>query len=182
MSFIHLKKVRKTFRVAAIFALTLYLFTAIMLYFFQEKLIFRPTQLPVDYTYEFEHEFEEFFLDSEDGAVLNTLYFKAQQPKGAILYYHGNAGDLQRWGNIVAYLVDLNYDVYIMDYRSYGKSTGRLNEQAMYKDAVIVLEHLRQFWPLERISVYGRSLGSTFGTFIASQFEVKQLHKLKFEQ
>ena len=68
-----------------------------VIYFFQENLIFHPSVFPQDYVYQFDHEFEEIFLTSPDNAKLNGVHFKAKDSKGAILYFHGNAGDLARW-------------------------------------------------------------------------------------
>ena len=96
-----------------------------MLTLIQEKFIFLPTQLPEEYSYSFENEFEEFFLTNPDGARLNALHFKTNKPKGVILYFHGNAGDLSRWGEIANRFLDFEYDVIVMDYRGYGKSTGQ---------------------------------------------------------
>jgi pimeloyl-ACP methyl ester carboxylesterase len=96
----------------------IYLFIASMLYFFQEKIIFLPSQLPKDYVYSFSQRFEEFFLDSKDGAHLNGLHFKVANPKGVILYFHGNAGDLSRWGEIAQFFVQKQYDVIVMDFRT----------------------------------------------------------------
>ena len=69
-------------------------------YFFQERFIFLPTKLDQDFEYTFDAEFEEFFLDTDDGARLNAIHLKSEKPKGIIVYYHGNAGDLSRWGEI----------------------------------------------------------------------------------
>ncbi|NNE03974.1 MAG: alpha/beta hydrolase, partial [Eudoraea sp.] len=122
-----MNRVGRIFGVLIVFII----FAASMLYFIQEKLIFLPTKLPVDFEYSFQYPFEEVFLTAEDGAVLNALHFKNKDPKGVILYFHGNAGDLSRWGQIATYFVKKNYDVVIMDYRTYGKSTGVLSEEAL---------------------------------------------------
>lgn len=145
------------------------------LYFFQEKLLFLPTTLPQDHVFTFDHPFEEHYLKTEDGAVINTLHFKALNREGAIFYLHGNAGDLQRWGTIVSYLVDLNYDVYILDYRTYGKSTGILNESAMYADAQMAYDHLKESVSEENIIIYGRSLGTGMATYLASNNKPSKL-------
>ncbi|MEX0288450.1 MAG: alpha/beta hydrolase, partial [Flavobacteriaceae bacterium] len=135
-----------------------YLLIVIMLYFFQEKLIFLPTKLPQNYSYSFVQSFEEFFLDAEDGGRLNALHFKQDGSRGAILYFHGNAGDLSRWGNIVTFFVEKGFDVIVMDYRSYGKSTGKLSEEALFKDAHLFYDYALKHYVAEDLIVYGRSL------------------------
>jgi len=113
-----------------------------LLYFLQEKLIFHPSILAQDYQYEFRVNFEELFLNTSDNAIINALHFKIDKPKGVILYYHGNAGDLSRWGEVVQYFVEQQYDVLVMDYRTFGKSTGKLSEEALYSDAQFCYNYL----------------------------------------
>lgn len=144
-------------------------------YLLQEKFIFLPSKLPQDYAYTFDHDFEELFIDTEDGARLNALHLKAEKPKGIIVYYHGNAGDLSRWGNICSFFLKHNYDVLVMDYRTYGKSTGKLSEEALYKDAGVFYERAKTLYPENKIIVYGRSLGTAIASYIASKNSPKKL-------
>ena len=137
--------------------------------------MFLPTTLEQDYEYNFNHEFEELFLKTEENARINALHFKAEKPKGVLLYFHGNAGDLSRWGVIAEDFVDLGYDVLIMDYRHYGKSVGELNENAFYLDAQFCYDYLLEHYNETDITVYGRSLGTGIATFVASKNSPKQL-------
>jgi len=139
-----------------------------MLYFLQEKLIFLPSKLPVNYSFSFDEPFEELYLTSDDGAKLNALHFKRKNPYGVILYFHGNAGDLSRWGQVVQFFVKLNYDVVVMDYRTYGKSTGRLSEAALLSDARLFYKYVVGRYKEEEIILYGRSLGSAMASYLTS--------------
>jgi alpha-beta hydrolase superfamily lysophospholipase len=139
-----------------------------MLYAFQEKLIFLQSTLPVDHTFHFDHDFEEFNLQHPDGAILNGIHFKNEDPKGVIVYYHGNAGTLERWGEIASYFTKYKYDVIVMDYRGYGKSTGQLSEQALYEDAQLFYDFALDRYPEENIIVYGRSLGTGIASNLAA--------------
>ena len=140
-----------------------------VLYFFQDNLIFHPTVLPQDYVYEFNHNFEEVFLDVNDSIHLNGLHFKTKTPKGAILYFHGNAGDIQRWGQLTTFFVDKGYDVIVMDYRGYGKSSGQRSEQVLYDDAERWYAYAKEYYDPSQLIIYGRSLGTTFATYVASK-------------
>jgi len=155
--------------------LFLYVMIGASLYFLQEKLLFLPTVLEQDYVYNFNHPFEEIFLTPTVDVSINALHFKAENPKGVILYFHGNAGDLSRWGTIAEFFVAKNYDVFIMDYRTYGKSTGKLSEQAFYDDAQFCYDYLLKQYAENDITVYGRSLGTGIATFLASKNDPKQL-------
>ncbi|MGX1930288.1 alpha/beta hydrolase [Flagellimonas sp. 2504JD4-2] len=165
---------RKLKRIVLLGLTFLTLFTA-MFYFLQEKLIFLPTTLPLDYNYSFDVDFEEVFMDTEDGARLNALNFRTENPKGLILYFHGNAGDLSRWGKIVEPFTDLGYEVLVMDYRSYGKSSGELSEEALHKDAQLFYDYAKQKFDEKEIVVFGRSLGASIATKVASKNNPKKL-------
>ncbi len=138
----------------------IYCVALLILYLFQENILFQPEKLPVDYTFQFDHEFKEFFLETNDHARLNGLHFLNKNPKGTILYFHGNKGSLKRWGEIALFFAKKNFDVIIMDYRGYGKSTGTLTEQKLYEDAQLFYNYMRDRYPENSIIIYGRSLGT----------------------
>ncbi len=146
-----------------------------LLYFLQEKMLFLPTVLEQDYVYKFSQPFDELLLKTDDDAVINAIHFKVENPKGVILYFHGNAGDLSRWGLIAEYFVEKQYDVLIMDYRTYGKSTGKLSEKALYNDGQLCYNYLKEHYNEARITLYGRSLGTGVATYLASKNKPKQL-------
>jgi len=160
---------------ASLFAVSVVILLLFAGYSMQKKLIFLPTQLPDDYSYNFDLPFEEFFIDSEDGARLNALHFKVQHPKGVIIYFHGNAGDLSRWGEISSFFTRFDYEVVVMDYRTYGKSTGKISEDALYKDAQLFYDYASKHFSGDNIIIYGRSLGTALATYVASRNKVKKL-------
>ena len=97
---------------------------------------------------------EELFLKTDDTAVINALHFKAEKSKGVILYFHGNAGDLSRWGIVTEYFVEKNYDVLVIDYRTYGKSKGKLSEEAFYNDGQYCYDYLKQQYTESEITLF----------------------------
>ena len=129
---------------------------------FQENFIFFPEELPQEYEFDFRIPFEEKFFEPEEGVKLHGLYFKADKPKGVVLYFHGNAGSMRNWGMVCEDFVPLGYDILVMDYRQYGKSRGKLSEEALLNDAAYCYEHLKNEMNRkeEEIIVYGRSLGT----------------------
>ncbi len=175
MSYIRQKKIKQRLKSAFVIVITIYIMIGASLYFFQEKLIFRPTTLPQDFIYNFSKPFEELFLNAEDGAIINAIHFKTEKPKGVIIYFHGNAGDLSRWGKITEFFVEKNYDVFVMDYRTYGKSKGTLSEQALYNDAQMCYDYVLKHYQETEIIVYGRSLGTGMATYLASNNNPKQI-------
>jgi alpha-beta hydrolase superfamily lysophospholipase len=139
------------------------------IYFFQESLIFLPTELSQDHVFDLNYPFEEITLNTEDGAKLNGLHFQKDNSKGLILYFHGNAGNLQRWGELTEFFVAKGYNVIVMDYRGYGKSTGIKTMKLLYKDAHLWYDFAKEQYSEDEIIVYGRSLGTGIATYIASK-------------
>ena len=95
----------------------------------QQYFIFQPVVLEQNYRFFFENNFKEVNLKANDGGIINALHFKEENAKGVILYFHGNAGNLVRWGELNDEFRKHGYDLFIMDYRGFGKSKGVQNEK-----------------------------------------------------
>lgn len=155
--------------------LGIYVFLLIGIYFFQEMIIFRSKNLPKNHVYTFDKKFEEVNLTTTDNSIINALHFKVDNPKGIILYFHGNKGSLERWEKKITPLLEYGYDLFVIDYRGYGKSTGKRMEEEMYSDAQLSYDYLLKTYKENEIVVYGRSLGGTFATYVASKNKPKYL-------
>ncbi len=151
-----------------LFGILLYSIILFILYLFQEKILFQPEELPQDYTFQFDHTFNELFLEAEDGVCLNAIHFTNPNPKGIILYFHGNRGSLKRWGSIVSFFAKKQYDVVVMDYRSYGKSGGEVSEKNLYNDAQLFYNYILKRYTEDQITLYGRSIGTGIAVRLAS--------------
>ena len=101
------------------FFLVLYGLFCLALYFGQEKILFLPTQLPANYQH---WKGQEVWIQTPDDIRLNASLVKQANPKGAILYLHGNRGSLKRCLAQTRQFDDMGYDILVLDYRSYGKS------------------------------------------------------------
>lgn len=146
-----------------------------LLKYFQEKVVFLPVILPHDHTYDFENDFEEYLWDTPFDGKINALHFKIENPKGVIAYFHGNADNLHRWGKIAVDFTKFGYDVLVMDYRGYGKSSGPRNEEYLYSDAQFFYDFAKENYGENKIIVYGRSLGGAFATKIAGENQPKMV-------
>lgn len=146
-----------------------YTLICVCLYFFQERLIFFPEKLPVDYVFQFDQPFEERNIKTNDGLMLHGLLFKAEKSKGLIFYLHGNAGSLSSWGEVAGIYTGLNYDVFILDYRGYGKSEGAIEGQSqLFDDIQAAYEEMKREYEEDRIVVLGYSIGTGPAAKIAS--------------
>jgi len=156
-----------------VLGLVFILFVAI--YVWQDKLIFFPEKIPVTYKFNFKQPFTEVYLNTPDKAKLHALHFKLPQPKGVILYFHGNAGSLRTWGYLAEDLLIYGYDVFMPDYRGFGKSTGKISQQALYTDAQLAYDYLQQQYPETQIIIFGRSIGTGVATKLAATTTPKLL-------
>ncbi|MEZ4778616.1 MAG: alpha/beta fold hydrolase [Flavobacteriaceae bacterium] len=148
----------------------------VFFYFFQELLLFRPgKKIPKDAVYQFPENFEEVNFTTADGETLNALHFTLENPKGIVLFFHGNKGNLNRWGAFAPTFLQHGYEVFMIDFRGYGKSSGTFNEQKMYTDALVAYGYVRKFYKEDKIIVYGYSLGSTFAAHIGAAYQPKHI-------
>jgi pimeloyl-ACP methyl ester carboxylesterase len=159
-----------------IIVISIYIILCGFLYFFQERFIFFPEKLDKNFQFQFNQKFEELKVKSTDGKILNGLLFKSENSKGLIFYLHGNAGNLNSWGEIAKTYTDLNYDVFILDYRSYGKSEGEINSQnQLFEDNQLAYNQLKKKYNEDKIIILGYSIGSGLAAQLASTNNPKQL-------
>jgi uncharacterized protein len=153
-----------------------YLVALLLLYVFQDKIIFQATTLPQDFEFNFNQKFVEQNIETKDGTVLNTLFFPAKgKAKGLIFYCHGNRRNLKVWGRFADSFTKNGYDVFMWDYRGFGKSEGKPSESNIFKDSAHLYELMRQKYPENRIILYGRSLGTGVATKLAAENSPKML-------
>ena len=154
----------------------LYVLLCIVLYFKQESLLFFPAKLPASYRFHFPGRFEERWTTAADGTKLHGLLFKAPDSKGLIFYLHGNGGALDSWGDAAATYTRLHYDVFMLDYRGYGKSGGRISSQAqLLSDVQTAYQQLFPEYPESRTVILGYSVGTGLAAWLAAQHHPKLL-------
>ncbi|HYG38835.1 MAG TPA: alpha/beta fold hydrolase [Cytophagales bacterium] len=137
-------------------------------YFFQFRLLFQATSLPRSYVFEFDQPFEEVFIKAGKSQI-HGLYFKSQARKGCVVYFHGNADNLSRWGTIAPDFTEKGFDLLIVDYPTFGKSTGALNQNSLLEMGRKVYGYALKFYPQEKIVLYGRSMGTGIASKVAAE-------------
>ncbi|WP_243235261.1 alpha/beta hydrolase [Flavobacterium pectinovorum] len=162
--------------VLLVFFVVVYVITVSYVYFNQTGMIFQSSSLPKNYQFEYHSKFEECNIKSFDGVNLHGLLFKAEHSKGLVFYLHGNAGTLETWGSISKIYTSLGYDIFILDYRSFGKSEGEIeNEEQLNKDVATVYKTMKQRYSEDKITIAGYSIGSGLATILASENNPKAL-------
>lgn len=159
-----------------VFFAVIYVITISYVYFNQVGMVFQSARLSKEYQFGYQQKFEELNIKSFDGVQLNGLLFKAENSKGLVFYLHGNAGTLETWGNIAGIYTRSGYDIFILDYRSFGKSEGEIeNEEQLNKDVSVVYQTLKKRYPENKIIIAGYSIGSGLATILASENKPKAL-------
>ena len=148
---------------------------SVIAYFVQEKFIFKPEKLKQDFIYKYDVPFEELFFDVGPGVRINGLHFTVKEPLGLILYFHGNSRSIKGWAKYAKDFYRYKYDVVLVDYRGFGKSTGKRSEKDMMSDMQFVYDSLLQKFPENHLIIYGRSLGSGFACKLASENKPRYL-------
>ena len=142
----------------------------------QERLLFFPDKLEAEYQFHFDGKFEEINLHTDDGYILNGIHFYHPNPKGAVLFFHGNSASLKLWGGFAQDFAALGYDAYVFDYRGFGKSGGKIfSEEQFYADADLMTEYVLKDFTSEQIRVIGYSMGSGLAARAAQKFNLNNL-------
>lgn len=148
--------------------LLVYVGVSVFYWALQERFIFVRFPLPEKYRFTFKQPLEELWMDRPDGARLHALLFTVPEPRGAVLYLHGNTGSLRRWGKRAPRFTNQGCTVLMPDYRGYGKSVGRLSETALHADALAWYDRLVEIHGADGVVVYGRSLGTGMAVPVAA--------------
>ena len=159
-----------------IWIVAIYIAISILLYYLQDYFLFKPEKLPKDFKFYYENQkVDEYNLKTKDGAIINGLHFKTENPRGIVLYLKGNSKSLKGWGKFAVDFTRHGYDVIMVDYRGFGKSIGKRTQENMKKDLQYVYNKIRERVPERYIILYGRSLGSGFATKLASMNHPRKL-------
>lgn len=156
--------------------LGIYLVVSVLLYFLQDYIMFKPEKLAKDFQFHYDNqEIEEYNVETRDGAIINGLRFMAKNPRGIVFYLKGNSKSIKGWGKFAVDFTRHGYDVFMVDYRGFGKSTGRRTQKAVKRDLQLVYNQMKEKVSEKYIILYGRSLGSGFATKLASMNNPRML-------
>ena len=156
----------------------LYVGFSLMLFFLQDRLVFLP-HMPgraLDATPAAAGlEYEDAWIDTEDGERLHGWFVPALGARGTVLFFHGNAGNISHRLESLQLFNRMGVNVLIVDYRGYGQSSGSPGEEGTYLDARAAWDYLvsTRDVPPGRIVIFGRSLGGAVGAWLASRPDVR---------
>ena len=169
-------RTKRTIITTFLLLLLFYVALCVVLFLFQERLIFFPEKLKKNHKFDFPGTFEEIQIQTGDSKLLSGVLFKSDSSKGLIFYLHGNAGSINSWGEVATTYTDLNHDVFIVDYRGYGKSEGSISSQEQfYQDLQTAYNEIKNRYDESRIVVLGFSVGTGGAAKLASANNPKLL-------
>lgn len=107
-------------------------------------------------------EFEEHFFYRENDTLSTVLIHPEGKAKASILYFHGSGGNVTTYMPLAKPLVDAGYRVFMVDFRGYGKSSGKPTHVNIAADAQFLLEKMQQmpFMANKPLLIYGSSMGT----------------------
>jgi pimeloyl-ACP methyl ester carboxylesterase len=136
----------------------------------QEALIFHPVVLAPDHRYSVAG-LEEVTIPV-DGAVLSARHLRLPNPKGVVFFLHGNGGNADSWITGLDLYRRTNYDLFLLDYRGYGKSTGTIeSEEQLHKDVRAAWDSISARYAGMPNVIYGRSLGTGLAARLAVELQ-----------
>ena len=149
----------------------------VWMHFQQPRMIFYPIrelyQTPADWGL----DYEDVTFNTADNVQLHGWYIPQQPSEQVLLFFHGNAGNISHRRDSIELFHRLGLNVFIIDYRGYGKSSGRPGEQGLYEDAAAAWRYLTEEKGIanDQILIFGRSLGGAVAASLASGVQARGL-------
>ena len=138
--------------------LVIYIVISIALYYLQDYMLFKPEKLPADFQFDYQNqETKEYNLETRDGATINGLrFFPKGESKGVVLYLKGNSKSIKGWGKFAVDFTRHGYNVLMIDYRGFGKSTGRRSQKAIKRDLQLVYNQVKEMITEEEVKAISK--------------------------
>lgn len=139
--------------------------------FLEARSIFYPDPKLIATPQDINLPYEDVLFKTADGKNLHGWFIKAREESGVVLFFHGNAGNISHRLEKITMLNGIGLNIFIIDYRGYGKSEGTSTEKSMYLDAQAAYDYLVNVRkvPPNQIVAYGASLGGAAAIDLATQ-------------
>ncbi|MGR5455269.1 alpha/beta hydrolase [Vibrio alfacsensis] len=124
-----------------------------------ESLFFWPSKDLVDSPSEFNFKQQNLYFLSQDSTQLHAWLIKSEKPRGLIFFLHGNAQNLSYHIANIHWAIEVGYDVFIMDYRGFGRSKGEPSFELIQQDAMAGYKLAQEVNNSDQLIVWGQSLG-----------------------
>jgi fermentation-respiration switch protein FrsA (DUF1100 family) len=145
---------------------------------FEDRFIFHPSREIVRTPLDAGLQFQDHYFTTADGVRLNGWFIPYPGARATLIWFHGNAGNISHRVENIRLLHDrVKINVFIFDYRGYGRSSGSASEEGTYRDGVAALTFLHQQLGVsaDRLIIFGRSLGAAVAAEMALRFTCRGL-------
>lgn len=167
---------RKLIRILNIL-LVIYLVVGIALFFLQDKFLFHPETIAREKKFSFSIPYKEANVALNNEYNMNVVQFLAHDSmaRGVVLYFHGNRKNIEWYARYAPIFTKKGYEVWMIDYPGFGKSTGKLTEDELYDFAEQLYTMAKSKFKPENIVLYGKSLGTGIAAWLASKRTSKRV-------
>lgn len=167
------KRIFKWLKIAAI----IYVLGGLALYLLQDLILFHPVSLKRSHTYDFPQPYKDISIPINEKDTLNLIDFSSTDSisRGVVLYFHGNKRNISWYAKYIPYFTRHGYEVLMIDYPGYGKSTGRLTEKKLYDWSLLAYQIANKKFSADSIIIYGKSMGTGIAAHLASIRDCKKL-------
>jgi len=149
----------------------IYIILCLLLFFFQKYLIYFPDKTIFFTPNHINLVYEEIHFKTSDNLSINGWFIPADSSEYVLIFCHGNAGNISHRLESIQIFNRLSLDVFIFDYRGFGKSEGSIDEEGTYLDASGAWDFLvdKKGYDPKKIIIFGRSLGSGIASWLARE-------------
>ncbi len=143
----------------------------LLVYFVQDRLIYFPLHKLETTPDKHGFAYEDVWLTTEDGVRVHGWFIPAPAARATVLHFHGNGGNISHRIERIGLFRRLGLNVFLVDYRGYGRSEGTPSEAGTYRDARAAwryLTHTRGLAPTA-IILHGESLGGGVASWLAAE-------------
>ena len=168
-----MKKWRKWLKITIVIYCTI----GIILYYLQDYILFHPVQLNPKSPYNFSLPHKEVNIPYSNTSNINIVQFLVPDSSvnGVVLYFHGNKKNISWYSKFAPQFTRNHYEVWMIDYPGYGKSTGDLSEQRLYDWALTLYKLARARFSPDSIVIYGKSMGTGIASQLATIRDCRHL-------
>lgn len=163
------------FWIIVISIIVVYFSLSLFLYFFQSHIIYQPYKELIANPRDIQLDYEDISFQASDDTHLYGWFIPAKESRGVLFFCHGNAGNMSHRLETLRLYNRLGLSVFVFDYRGYGRSEGKPNEQGTHLDVKAAWNYLiaKRNVPQDQIIVFGRSLGGAIALSLAGKIQAK---------
>lgn len=105
--------------------------------------------------------YKNIYFDSADGTTLHGWLIKGEGNKGTIIHFHGNAQNMSSHFHGISWLAKEGFDIFVFDYRGYGKSKGNPTRAGVFLDCDAAVKKAFELQSdKDTFLLFGQSLGA----------------------